>query len=173
MTAPPPGREPSTDRRPNADRGVSPIVGIVLILAITLLLVAVAGSGFTSFGERASDTAPKASLSVDVNTASDTVTLEHDGGDSLSTDTTRVVITIDGSESEWSETGSGDVLTAGDTATFDFSGDPDQGPSSGPWSSYGDDDDETDNQIDSGDSVVVEIIDTDTQRIIYESRITA
>lgn len=158
---------------PTDDRGVTPLVAIVLILAVTLILVSLVGSSLTSFGEDATDAAPQASLSVSLSTSADTVTINHDGGDDLLAQDTRVVITIDGSESSWDETATQDKLAVGDSATFDFSGTTDTGPSSGPWSAYGDDDGSSDDDIATGDEVVVEIIDVPSQRIIYESRKTA
>lgn len=161
------------DPLPADDRGVTPLVAIVLIIAVTLILVSLVGSSLTSFGEDATDAAPQASLSVTLSVTADDVTLAHDGGDDLLAETTRVVITIDGSESSWSETGEQDKLVVGDTATFNFSGTTDTGPSSGPWSSYDADDGSSDDEINTGDEVVVELIDTTSQRIIFESRLTA
>lgn len=155
------------------NRAVSPVVGVVLILAITLLLVALTGSSLTNFGQDAANTAPQASLSVSVNAAGDTITINHDSGDRLAAERTRVVINIDGSESSWSETSASDALSVGEDATFDFSADPDTGPTSGAWNSYGQADGGADNEIDPGDEIVVEIIDVDTQQIVYKSRITA
>lgn len=162
----------NTDRAAE-DRAISPVVGVVLIVAITLLLVALTGSSLTNFGQDAANTAPQASLSVSVNAAADKITISHDSGDRLAAQRTRVVVTIDGSESSWSETSASDALSVGEDATFNFSASPDEGPDSGAWSSYGGDDGGTDNQIDPGDEIVVEIIDVDTQQIVYRSRITA
>jgi flagellin-like protein len=155
------------------DRAVSPLVAIVLIIAVTLMLVALVGSSLTSFGENATDAAPQASLSVTLSVSADEVTISHDGGDDLLAQTTRVTITIDGSESSWSEVDGRDKLTVGDTVTFDFSGTSDTGPTSGPWSAYDADDGSSDDAITTGDEVVVEIIDTVSQRIIFETRRTA
>lgn len=163
---PPPGPRRPPASPPGHDRGVSPIVAVILIIAIIIVLVGVIGSSFLDFGGELSSTAPQAQLEVSVDASTDTVTIEHKGGDSLSTERTRVVITIGASDSEWSATGSGDLLTAGESATFDFSG-SDEGPSSGPWSSYGAEDGGSNDQIDPGDDVEVRIVDTETGNVIF------
>jgi len=74
------------------DDAVSPVIGVILMVAITVILAAVIASFVLGLGQDATNTNPQASFSwdyeADVAAASGdgTVTISHDGGDSVDTD---------------------------------------------------------------------------------------
>lgn len=66
------------------DRGVSPVIGVILMVAITVILAAVIGAFVLGLGDGLGDTGPQASLSFSEEDG--TVTVTHQGGDSLGGD---------------------------------------------------------------------------------------
>jgi archaeal type IV pilus assembly protein PilA len=65
------------------DRGVSPVIGVILMVAITVILAAVIGAFVLGLGDDLGNSAgPQASLSFDQD--ADTLTVNHNGGDTLS-----------------------------------------------------------------------------------------
>jgi flagellin-like protein len=104
------------------DRGVSPVIGVILMVAITVILAAVIGTFVLGLGDQVSQTTPQSSFQFDYDQSSnDTLTIAHNGGDTLEASNVNVTIggvnnTVDGSYN-W-ETGldgaSGDI-NAGST----------------------------------------------------------
>ena len=66
-------------------RAVSPVIGVILMVAITVILAAVIGTFVLGLGENV-ESAPQASLDFDYDDDSDTVTIQHRGGDRINTD---------------------------------------------------------------------------------------
>jgi len=101
------------------DRAVSPVTGVILMVAITVILAAVIGTFVLGLGEQVQQTTPQASFSFDYDTANDTVTVVHEGGDTLNSDNTNTVTIIDssGAETDWALD-----ITAGDSEDHDYSG---------------------------------------------------
>jgi len=155
-----------------SDRAVSPVIGVILMVAITVILAAVIGTFVLDLSNSAGNNAPSASLSVEADTASGNIDISHEGGDGLDAAQTRVIITNESSTTKSTyDPGSGSsVLSVGDTASFDMSGT--SAPSS--WSlSSGTNSFGTANPIESGLQYSVQVIDTDSQRVIYETTVTA
>ena len=75
------------------DRAVSPVIGVILMVAITVILAAVIGTFVLGLGDSLGDNQPSAQLSVDVNEASETITINHNGGDAIANNTIDVRIT--------------------------------------------------------------------------------
>jgi flagellin-like protein len=110
------------------DRAVSPVIGVILMVAITVILAAVIGTFVLGLGDQVSQTTPQASFSFDYDRnagANDTLTIAHNGGDTL--DANEVNVTVSGAENatrssyNWAEApldGSSSV-SAGSTVTLD------------------------------------------------------
>ena len=77
----------------NDDRGVSPVIGVILMVAITVILAAVIGTFVLGLGDSIGDNQPTAQLSVDLDQDAGNLTIEHDGGDSISSETLTVIVT--------------------------------------------------------------------------------
>ena len=75
------------------DRAVSPVIGVILMVAITVILAAVIGTFVLGLGDSLGDNQPTAQLSVDVDEADDSISIEHNGGDSIDSGTLNVVVT--------------------------------------------------------------------------------
>ena len=78
------------------DRAVSPVIGVILMVAITVILAAVIGTFVLGLGDSLGDNQPSAQLSaslteVDSNNA--TLTIDHNGGDSIESGSVDVVVT--------------------------------------------------------------------------------
>lgn len=76
------------------ERAVSPVIGVILMVAITVILAAVIGTFVLGLGDSIGNNAPTAQLNADLNN-SDTVTVEHRGGDSLEGENLQVIINED------------------------------------------------------------------------------
>lgn len=158
------------------DRGVSPVIGVILMVAITVILAAVIGTFVLDLGNNAGKSAPSASLAVTANPAgSGNITISHKGGDGLDAAQTRVVVSYaSGDKATWDPTSSSNVLSVGDEATINTSagasskgqltwaGGTGRDVSSGSLSSFS-----------PGAKITVQLIDTESRRVIYETTITA
>lgn len=150
-------------------RGVSPVIGIILMVAITVILAAIAGSFVLDLGQSAEEDSPQASFRVSADSSTNQIQVEHLGGDDLRHDQTRVVVKSNGTTTFDPVDGGGaeGILSVGETAvitlamtddTLDFDGD-------------GTVDEMTDGggePFDAGDRLTITIIDTGTQRLIFE-----
>jgi len=69
------------------DDAVSPVIGVILMVAITVILAAVIATFVLGLGDQVSNTAPQASFGFDWDGEAgggvDTLTISHDGGDSI------------------------------------------------------------------------------------------
>lgn len=110
------------------DDAVSPVIGVILMVAITVILAAVIATFVLGLGDSLSNTAPQASFSFDYEDASsqDTLTITHDGGDSIDSGT--LSAQISGASGDSSPNGeysnlfsgaSGSEVTAGTSDTID------------------------------------------------------
>jgi len=108
------------------NRGVSPVIGVILMVAITVILAAVIGTFVLGLGDSLQQ-APQAQLDAEA-TASDTLTISHNGGDSIAVGDLRVVVAEAGADSFTGAdlSGAGDNFEVGETITIttsDTSGD--------------------------------------------------
>lgn len=78
------------------DRAVSPVIGVILMVAITVILAAVIGAFVLGIGGDL-DTSAQVSASItDTDTGEQNITLEHQGGDTLSQGDWAVIVQING-----------------------------------------------------------------------------
>lgn len=162
------GTAPQTSRRD--DRGVSPVIGIILMVAITVILAVLVGSFVLDIEKSAKEDSPQASFRVSANPASNNITLEHMGGDKIHHEQTRVIIESGGTTTFNTQDGSGDasVLSVGEVATItlnDASDDTLDFDTDGTIDASTNGTAET---FDPGDRVTITLIDTATQRRIFE-----
>jgi flagellin-like protein len=154
------------------DRAVSPIIGVVLMVAITVILAAVIGTFVLDLGQSAGETAPQASLSVSADTGTDKLSLEHTGGDGIEQSQTRVIVTNESNSKSvtFNARSTSGVFTVGGTATMAFtSGTEDDVTGDLNLAST----DGSITKIQSGFQYTVTVIDTESQRQIFETTITA
>ncbi|MFA9516327.1 type IV pilin [Halopenitus sp. H-Gu1] len=72
------------------ERAVSPVIGVILMVAITVILAAVIGTFVLGLGDSVQQTTPQASFDF-TYANSDTVTVTHEGGDTLNSDNSNEV----------------------------------------------------------------------------------
>lgn len=148
------------------DRGVSPVIGVILMVAITVILAAVLGAFVLDLGQIEANSSPSASLTVDTTPSAHHVNVSHVGGDGLHAERTRVVITneSDGVSTTYGVGSGADVFSVGEEVGFNTS------TPSTTWSLQPG----TDSfELVSGNQYTVEFIDTETQRVIYATTVTA
>jgi flagellin-like protein len=164
----------------DGDRAVSPVIGVILMVAITVILATVIGAVVLDFGNNAGDSSPSASLSVSASTSTSNVTIEHTGGDALQSDQTRVIVEVAGTSKTFDPSSESTALSVGKTADIriglasatnkteyiNWDGD---NTNEYPQGSPSDDI----NAISEGDQITVTLIDTETQREIYSTTVTA
>jgi len=78
------------------NRAVSPVIGVILMVAITVILAAVIGTFVLGLGDQVQQTSPNAQWDWDQGSGSVTVT--HEGGDSV--DAARLTIGGDATNSD-------------------------------------------------------------------------
>ena len=78
------------------DRAVSPVIGVILMVAITVILAAVIGTFVLGLGDSLGDNQPTAQLNAELNSTGG-VTVGHNGGDSLESDSFRFILNANGS----------------------------------------------------------------------------
>ncbi|MEF8783445.1 MAG: type IV pilin N-terminal domain-containing protein [Haloarculaceae archaeon] len=113
-------------------RAVTPVIGIILAIAITVVLAAVLG-GIVIGIPGGQSTTPQASLSFAVDTTDDRIEVEHEAGDALYSDRTRIVWEINGSTYRSHPTDEREGMQSSQYAVFEFDG-PEN--SSGAWTNY-------------------------------------
>lgn len=141
------------------------------MVAITVILAALLGSFVLDFEKSAEEDSPQASFRVSADPVSNEIELEHLGGDQLRHDETRVVVESNGTTTFEPVAGGGSesILSVGETAminlsspdTLDFDGD---GTTDATTSGAAE-------PFDPGDRVTVTLIDTGTQRVIFEGSV--
>jgi len=114
--------------REGVDRGVSPVIGVILMVAITVLLAAVVGV-FAMNMDMPENQPP--STSWDISEQSNTVIIEHDGGEAANAEELVAVVSYTSSSGHSNDrirftdaTGysNGDKITATDSLTIVYSG---------------------------------------------------
>lgn len=162
------------ERLNSTDRAVSPVIGVILMVAITVILAAVIGTFVLDLGQSAGNTAPQASLQFSVGSVtSDEVTLSHKGGDGLDSSGTRITITNASNDNVtvYEPTSSTDVFSVGEEATITLDADGGTTAVSG-WA-YSTVATDQINAVASGHTYEIQLIDTKSQKIIYEAQVTA
>lgn len=97
------------------NKAVSPVIGVILMVAITVILAATVGTFVLGTTDGIGETSPQVSVSVeDVDTATDTITIKHNGGEEFTQDNTEEIrVLVEGSQ-EASLTGSSVEFSAGE-----------------------------------------------------------
>ena len=161
-------------------RGVSPVIGVVLMVAITVVLSAVIGTYVLDVGVRSGEPAPTASLVVDAEPAANLLRLEHRGGDGLDASRTRIVLVngSSGSRLAWPAASRPVILSAGHAANLTLDADGGTGDETVDW----DGDGTTEYVGDGADDVsgvrpgvtyTIQLVDTDSQRVFFETTVRA
>ena len=161
------------ERCDGSDRAVSPVIGVILMVAITVILAAVIGTFVLDLGQSAGNRAPSASLAVEADAGSDHLNVSHMGGDSLDASDTKVIIRNEsgGEEVTFNQTSSSATFGVGDEVDFDFEAGTVTGST---WSGM------TDGGaggagtgVHEGSQYTIQVIDLGSQRVVYETTITA
>lgn len=162
--------ETSHFERTDDDRAVSPVIGVILMVAITVILAAVIGTFVLDLGQSAGKSAPQASLSVTVNQNTDNVTVKHTGGDAIDQSQTRVMIDFNnGTTMTWEPATTSQTLGVGQSTTFETSVPNAAGRLNGLTASAG----TSAHAFQANDQITVTVIDTESQRQIFETTVTA
>lgn len=160
---------PSDGFSSSGDRGVSPVIGIILMVAITVILATLVGAFVLDLGQQAENDSPQASFQVSAFPAANQIELEHLGGDELRHDETRIVVESGGTTRfDAVDAGSRDVLSVGSSALITLN-------------------DSNDDRLDltsdgtavvtvdggagsfsPGDRITITLIDTETERVIFQ-----
>ncbi|RXA21342.1 type IV pilin [Methanosarcina sp. MSH10X1] len=107
------------------NKAVSPVIGVILMVAITVILAAAIGSSV--FGQGTAQSAPQANLNIQANGVPTdaglaTIKIEHLGGDPINfdIDVTKIMVSIDGGDSEQVSPGSITTISVGDVKKLDI-----------------------------------------------------
>lgn len=149
------------------DRGVSPVIGVILMVAITVILAAVIGTFVLDLGQSAGQSAPQSSLAVSVDTANNNVTIEHQGNDGLVDSETRVILRNDTHSLTFPANDTDNRFEVGDRMVINSS---DSTLSSDAWPTR---DISGGWNLISGNEYQVTVIDTETQRTVWQTSIVA
>jgi flagellin-like protein len=157
-----------------SDRAVSPVIGVILMVAITVILAAVIGTFVLGLGDSLSNTSPQAQLSLSADAANDEIEFSHSGGDTLQSDRTRIVVTFNSTQSLTLEPASGTngSISVGDTATLNTSSDPAAFDGSSGWAGVFNANNGQQG-ISPGQAIEIQVIDTQSSQVIYETEVTA
>jgi len=98
------------------ERAVSPVIGVILMVAITVILAAVIGAFVLDLGSGQEST-PQATLEA-TSDSSDSITITHEGGDTLTADEFRVTINGATSVEDWPDSSGDGDLEPGNSRTI-------------------------------------------------------
>ena len=170
----------SLERQSAPDRGVSPVIGVILMVAVTVVLAAVLGTFVLDLGQSTGQGTPSASLRVTANAPTNNLTITHAGGDGLPDERTRVTVTneTDGSELTFEPDDTNEVFSVGDEVVVNTTA-----PGGGP-ATIGSSSDVFAERTAAGDEsfdgglrremrYAVRVVDTRSQRVIFETTVTA
>ena len=138
------------------------------MVAITVILAAVIGTFVLDLGQSAGNNAPSASLTVTLDSNNEYVNVSHKGGDSLQPSDTKVIISNATDEVTY-EPSDGEAFGVGNEVGFAVNA---TGGASSTWAVSADPAADT-LEFSSGDQIDVQIIDTESQRVIFETTVTA
>ena len=163
-----------TDRLESNDRGVSPVIGVILMVAITVILAAVIGTFVLDLGQSAGNSAPSASLTVSLDAGANETAIAHKGGDSLVASQTRLIVANESGDGQVTFEGGDDPdsFSVGDTVTVNTTTNP--AVQDSVWSTQSATSNPSDTfEIQSGNQYSVQLIDLESQRVIFETTVTA
>lgn len=168
------------DRPLAGGRGVSPVIGVVLMVAVTVVLGAVVGTFVLELGQDVGAAGPSASLRVSADPATNNLTITHAGGDGLADARTRIVLTnrTDGARTTFEPGTTTEVFSVGQqvvvnttapdggAATIGASSDAFSGRSAADGGYF-------DGGLKRGMRYTVQVVDTASRRVIYETTVRA
>jgi flagellin-like protein len=168
------------DRPIAGDRGVSPVIGVVLMVAVTVVLGAVVGTFVIEHGQDVGATGPRASLLVGADHVTNNLTIAHAGGDGLADARTRIVLTneTDGARTTFEPGNTAEVFAAGQRVLINTTA-PGGGAAtigtrsdvfSGRVAANGG---YVDGGLKRGMRYTVQVVDTESRRVVYETTVTA
>jgi FlaG/FlaF family flagellin (archaellin) len=99
------------------DDAVSPVIGVILMVSITVILAAVIGTFVLGLGEEVQQSSPTASFSMDFDTSDNTVTVTHEGGDTIKSEEVLKLSVSGATTGTWSGSG-GSAISAGNSADY-------------------------------------------------------
>ena len=163
------------------DRGVSPVIGVILMVAVTVVLAAVVGTFVLDLGQVAGGDAPSASLRVTADAPANNLTITHAGGDGLLDGRTRIAVTNEtgGAEVTFEPGPTDEVFSVGDRVVVNVTSPGGGGPATiGPSgdafaSRTATDGGYFDGGLRRGMRYTVQVVDTRSQRVIFETTVTA
>jgi len=154
-------------------RAVSPVIGVILMVAITVILAAVIGTFVLGLGQNVSQSTPQAPLTMKVVSGTNNITVQHKGGDPISSDSIKVIVsnstekvTLTSSQSSQltvGDTGIIDTLHNGSAAELYWPGNVSATTATG-TSGFA---------LTSGQTYTVKIIDTQSQQMIADQKVRA
>ncbi|WP_048050772.1 type IV pilin [Methanosarcina soligelidi] len=149
------------------DKAVSPVIGVVLMVAITVILAAAIGSSV--FGQGTSESAPQANLDIEAagiisSNSTAIIKIEHLGGDPINFDTTKVMASVNGGNSQPITAALGTV-TVGDIKTLYLI---DDASTANPKEALKDNSGTSPVPMKSGNTVNIKIIDIKTSQLICD-----
>lgn len=107
--------EPATERADTeAQRGAVPVVGVLLVVAIVVILSAAITAVVLDITEGASDPAPTAAFSPEIDNDTGKITITHVGGETIGADTLRFEGALLGENQPFD----GETVEAGDSVTL-------------------------------------------------------
>jgi FlaG/FlaF family flagellin (archaellin) len=137
----------------------------------------VIGTFVLDLGQSAGKSAPSASLTVSTDTTTESIEVQHKGGDTLQSENTKVIVTNESTgntvtfeganvSTTLSVGGKANASFANSRLDFDNSGSPEKAdyPVPGSPSFTG---------LEDGVQYSVQLIDTESQRVIFETTVTA
>lgn len=159
-----------TDRSTVDDRAVSPVIGAILMVAITVILAAAIGAFVLDFGQGTAESTPQAALQVTADADGNYLNVSHHGGDAIDASRTRIVVTDEATgdrltippSSEPSTLRVGGLVainTVGGNVTSTT-----WGTLSAPSGGF---------DIDPGERYSLLLVDTRSQRVVFETTVTA
>lgn len=111
------------------ERAVSPVIGVILMVAITVILAAVIGTFVLGLGDSLGDSQPTAQIAVTSDNGEDpSLSIEHNGGDSVQLDDIDVVLRDGSSQVDRAtvadvQDGDATSISVGDTVTIELDDD--------------------------------------------------
>lgn len=160
-----------TDRSTPSDRAVSPVIGAILMVAITVVMAAAVGTLVLDLGGTTAESTPQATLSVTADPTTDHLNVSHRGGDGIDASRSRLVVTAEasGDRLTFPATAGASVLRVGGAVAIDVS---DANVTSTTWGTMSADS-QSGFTIEPGRQYSVQLIDTRSQRVVFETTVTA
>ena len=159
-----------TDRS-NHDRAVSPVIGAVLMVAITVVMAAAVGTLVLDLGGTSADPAPRATLAVTADPTTNHLNVSHRGGDGIDAARSRLLVTDEstGDRLTFPPTTDSSVFGVGGVVAIDVS---DGNVTSTTWGAMSASE-SSGFDVTPGTQYTLQLVDARSQRIVFETTVTA